>query len=174
MQLPDADVTAAAELAAQNFLRNATNASQLPAGCTANADPSNIFVIAACSQVGAPECRGLPGADALRSACSALSGSGVTNREQHARFAEGQSVPLFPIMLCPPEPYLTGHKRARAHACMQVVAGTNYDIVFRVDDPCLPGTNAPQDSVTLEAQVYTPLPYTNAPMNVTNVHMLDA
>lgn len=58
----------------------------------------------------------------------------------------------------------------------QVVAGTNWDVVFRVDDACepAPGANAQQTqpSVVLEGSVVQPLPAVNAPMEVNNVQRL--
>ncbi|GAB4814300.1 hypothetical protein N2152v2_001346 [Parachlorella kessleri] len=100
VQLPNAEVTAAAKLAAQSYLGNATNISELPTGCHPNKNPSAIFVIA---------------------------------------------------------------------ACRQVVAGTNYAVVFRVDDPCSPAVPINEPPPVLDASVFEPLPYTNAPMVVQTV-----
>ncbi len=51
MPLPNEQVTEAARLGAEAYMRNATNANALSAGCTPNANPESIFVIAACMQV---------------------------------------------------------------------------------------------------------------------------
>ncbi len=50
MQLPNEEVTQAARLGAQAYLRNTTNSNALPTGCTPNTDPEKVFVIAACKQ----------------------------------------------------------------------------------------------------------------------------
>lgn len=53
VQLPNEDATAAAELAAEHYLTNSTNAQELAAtGCVVNSNATDIFVIAACRQVG--------------------------------------------------------------------------------------------------------------------------
>ena len=51
-------------------------------------------------------------------------------------------------------------------ACLsvQVVAGTNYAVVFRVDDPCSPVVPINEPPPVLDALVFEPLPYTNDPM----------
>ena len=46
---------------------------------------------------------------------------------------------------------------------VQVVAGINYDMIFEADLNC----TVSESPVTLHAIVYQPLPYTNAPPQVT-------
>ena len=48
------------------------------------------------------------------------------------------------------------------HACLQVVAGTNYDLVFTALLNCTL-SDAP---IILQAKVFQPLPYTNSPPQV--------
>lgn len=53
-------------------------------------------------------------------------------------------------------------------ACSQVVAGTNYAIVFEAPFPCNNESNAVEMERFL-AEIYVPLPYTNSPPTVTSV-----
>ena len=53
------------------------------------------------------------------------------------------------------------------HAFVQVVAGTNYDLVFTTYLNC---TSSPDEApITLEAKVFQPLPYTNSPPQVSTM-----
>ena len=52
--------------------------------------------------------------------------------------------------------------------CRQVVAGTNYRIVFSADLPCTRRAGDVQQQ-TLDATVFVPLPFTNAQPQVTSV-----
>lgn len=52
-------------------------------------------------------------------------------------------------------------------ACSQVVAGTNWQVLFEASIPC--GGSTQNEQVVLEASIYQPLPYTNMLPNVTDV-----
>jgi hypothetical protein len=59
-------------------------------------------------------------------------------------------------------------------SCSQVVAGTNYAIIFEATIPCSNDASAGGETVsaTLFTQIYVPLPYTNSPPTVTSVRQL--
>ena len=57
-------------------------------------------------------------------------------------------------------------------ACYQVVAGQNYNITFSVAFPC-PATPPPIQQ-ELQATIFVPLPYTNAPPEATSVQVISS